>query len=635
MKKLILYVAMGVLLSAGCTERLYKKGVRNYDKMAYSKAIGNFEDYLSKREKADAAIKLADSYRLMNDIPNAEKWYSQVVEMPEAPAISMYYYARILMTQEKYDDAKIWLKKYLLKVPNDVVAEMLLVSCNTIKSFKIDTTLYSLKEIEMPEVESAFAQTPYQSGIMFTADKMVFKKSDKSPWTGKSYLGIYFSKKDRNGKWLNPMTLKGDMNGQYHEGPACFSKDGNVVYFTRSNFKGKKLKVDDTHTNNLKIYKAELVGEEWTNLVELPFNSDNYSCGHPALSFDEKTLYFISDMPGGLGGTDIYKSTLDSTGWSKPENLGTPVNTPGNEMFPYSHYDGTFYFSSDAHNNLGGLDVFMTYYDGKKWLQVENLNSPLNSSADDFAYVLNKDNKTGYVSSNRYGDDKMFEVTKNDPTFILSGVVLHRGKSLGIDSAVVEVYNKTANVKEKIYSGKNGLYRIRLRPNSQYTVKASKPMFFQRTSPITVSSMGKKVSESFTANFELEAMIVEKPIVLNNIYYDLDKWEIKPEAMIELDKLAEVLVENPRVNIELSSHTDSRAGDEYNLVLSDKRAKAAVHYLVEHKGIDAKRLKWKGYGEKMLLNKCSNNVPCTEEEHQLNRRTEFKVLKSSNMMSVL
>ncbi|MGZ3900232.1 MAG: OmpA family protein, partial [Bacteroidia bacterium] len=593
MKKLFLLILTTVFI-AGCSERLYKKGVKNYDQLAYSKAIDNFENYLAKHDKTDAVSKLANSYRFINDIPNAEKWYSKAITRPDSDPTNMFYYARILMTQEKYDDAKTWFKKYLEKVPDDFVAEMLLASCYSIKSFKKDTSLYTLKEIEMPEVENAFAERPYGNGIMFTADKMVFKKSEKYPWTGRSYLGIYFSKKDHNGKWLNPMTLKGDINGEYHEGPACFTKDGMTVYFTRSNFdKNNKLKKNAKNENNLKLYRASLVGTKWTNLEELPFNNDDYSCAHPSLADDEKTLYFISDMPGGFGGTDIYKSTFDGSAWSKPQNLGAVVNTPGNEMFPYMHSDGTLYFSSDAHNNMGGLDVFMTSFDGKRWLQVENLNAPLNSSSDDFAYVINKDNKTGFISSNREGSDKMFEVTKNDPTFFLSGIVRHKGKTVGIDSAVVDIINTIDKKRQTLYTNKNGFYKIQLKPNTDYMITAGKTMFFPVTASAVISTVGKKISENFVANFELDQLIIEKPIVLDNIYYDLDKWDIRADAARELDKLVIVLNENPKIFIELSSHTDSRAGDQYNLVLSDKRAKAAVDYLVM-KGIDMKRLKWKG-----------------------------------------
>ncbi len=628
MKKTLLIAISATLLLSSCTNGLYKKGVKNYDKMAYANAIDNFEHYLLKKdEPADAKIKLANAYRLVNDVPNAEKWFSKIVDLPESEPINMFYYAKLLMSQEKYKDAAFWFNKYLEKVPDDFVAEMLLVSCKSVNTFKKDTTLFTIKQAEIPEISTAFAQVPYGDGIMFTADKISFKNSTTANWTGRSYLDIYFSQKDHNGKWLSPMLLKGNVNGQYHEGPACFTKEGNVVYFTRSNYAKKKLAKSSKSENNLQLFRAELVGDKWTNVTSMPFNSDEYSCGHPSLSADDKTLYFISDMPGGAGGTDIYKTTFDGTNWSKPENLGNVINTSGNEMFPYIHSDGTFYFSSDAHNNLGGLDVFMSSYDGKKWLQVENLNYPLNTSKDDFAFVLNEDNKTGFVSSNRGEGDQIYEITKNEPTFILSGIVTQKGKpGVMIDSAVIEIQNLTDKTKETVLTNKSGFYKVKLKSKSEYLIKASKPMYFTITEPKNVCMIGKKISENFTANFELDQIIIEKPIVLENIYYDLDKWFIRPDAAKELDRLVQLMNDNPTLSIELSSHTDSRAGDQYNLVLSDKRAKAAVEY-VSSRGIDKNRMRWKGYGESKLVNHCKNDVVCTEEEHQQNRRTEFKAIK--------
>lgn len=620
-------IAITLLLSS-CSKTLYKKGVRQYNENAYHKAIENLEKYLSKHdEPADAKIKLANAYRLTNDIPNAEKWFSKVVLLPESEPSNMFYYGKLLMSQEKYDEAQTWFKQYLEKVPDDFVAEMLLASCKTVNTLKRDPSLYTIKEVEIPEIATAFGETPYGNGIMFTADKVSFDNSKTSNWTGRSYVDIYYSAKDASGKWMSPMLLKGDVNGRFHEGPACFSKDGKVIYFTRSNYIKRKRITSSKEENNLKIFRAELVNDKWTNLTEMSFNSDEYSCGHPTLSDDGKTMYFISDMPGGMGGTDIYKTVCDGASCTKPENLGSTINTSGNEMFPYIHSDGTLYFSSDAHNSMGGLDVFMSYFDGKKWLQVENLNYPLNTSKDDFAYVLNNDNKTGYVSSNRDEKDKIFEVTKNDPTFILSGYVHQKGQpTMAIDSAIIEIHNLTTKDEQMILTGKNGNYKIKLNPRCEYQIKAWKPMYFTTTIPKTISLIGKKISENFVANFELDQIIIEKPIVLENIYYDLDKWFIREDAAAELDRLVQVMVKNPAIKIELSSHTDSRAGDQYNLVLSDKRAKAAVDYLIS-KGIDAKRMKWKGYGETKLVNHCKNGVECTEEEHQQNRRTEFKAIK--------
>lgn len=624
----LIFITLTVLLT-GCTGYYLKKGNKEYSNLQYSNAIMHYNKVIAKEDNHEAKTKLANSYRLINDYKNAEPLFEEIVNYPEVEAIQLFHYAKILMAEGKYTDAKAWLKNYLVRMPNDVVAKMLLSSCNSVNQFMKDTTLYTLQSIPFDDFESTFGQTPYDNGMVFTADKKVTQKSKEEPWTGKSYYDLYFSERDKDGRWLSPQLLKGEINGRYHEGPATFSKTGDVVYFTRSNYYKSELKKSSKNENNLKLFKAKLIEGKWKQLEELPFNSDEYSVGHPCIAIDQKTLYFISDMPGGSGGTDIYSSVFDGTNWSKPENMGTTVNTPGNEMFPFIADDGTFYFSSDAHNNLGGLDVFATSYDAKnkKWLRVENLNYPLNSSKDDFAFILKSDNKTGFVSSNRSDADNIYEVRKNDPTFNLSGKVTIKGKGIPFEGVTIMLFDETndiLNAKTSIITDKRGEYKIKLKPNTEYIVYGTKENYF--TQSVELTTKGEKYSKNFVVDFELEQIVIEKPIVLENIYYDLDKWEIRADAAKELDKLVKLLNDNPTIYIEMGSHTDSRAGDRYNLVLSDKRAKAAVDYLV-FRGIDVNRLKYKGYGETKLVNRCKNNVECSEEEHQQNRRTEFKVTK--------
>lgn len=630
-KVLVLLVTLSFF---SCTNYYYKTGNREYAHFQYFKAIKHYKKVLSRSDNHDAKIKLANCYRLINDLDKAEPLFEEIVNYPESGQANLFFYAKILMSRNKCGEAKKWFKLYLKEFPEDIVAQMLLASCNSVNSFMRDTTLYTLNEMKFTDFESVFGAVPYKNGLVFTAEKQELNKSRQNPWTGKSYLDLYMAEKDQNGQWLSPQLLKGEINGRYHEGPATFNKQGDVVYFTRSNYYKYKLKKSSKGENNLKLFSAKLVDGKWVQLEELPFNSDEYSVGHPCLAADEKTLYFISDMPGGNGGTDLYKSTFDGKSWSKPENLGKEINTSGNEMFPFMSDDGTFYFSSDAHNNLGGLDVFATSFDPKRkeWLQVENLNYPLNSTKDDFAFVLNEDKKTGSVSSNRNKSDAIYAFEKHDPTFWLSGVVTVKGKGTPFEDVTIALVDESSGKPSKttVQTDKYGKYRLKLKPYTDHVVYGSKENYFTQSVP--VSTKGKKYSEDFTVNFELDQIVIEKPIVLENIYYDLDKWEIRPDAAMELDKLVHLLKDNMNINIEMGSHTDSRAGDHYNLVLSDKRAKATVEYLV-YRGIDPARLKYKGYGETKLVNRCRNDVECTEEEHQQNRRTEFKVTKINKLTS--
>jgi outer membrane protein OmpA-like peptidoglycan-associated protein len=634
--QITLFLLITFALSS-CGRYYIKKGDAYYKTMQYDKAIDKYTKSLSKKPSDEVKIKIADSYRLNNDYKNAEKWYSEVVTIPGVEPINLFYYAKVLMNNENYKDAKIWFTNYLKLKDTDPVATTLIASCDSFNKLYADSTRYALKTVDIPEVTTAFAQVNYKDGIVFAADKETFTSMQKQTgWTGRSYLDLYFSKKNDDGTWAAPKPLQGEVNGLYHEGPAVFNKEGNIIYFTRSNYSGtRKLKKNDKDESNLALFRAELKDSSWTNLQAMPFNSNEYSCGHPALSQDGKTLYFISDMPGGMGGTDIYKVTSkknkDSVEeWSAPENLGSAINTAGNEMFPYLHRDSILYFSSDAHNTLGGLDIFSSSFDGKSWSSPENLNYPINSSKDDFAFVLNDDNKTGYISSNRKDLDKIYEIRLADPVFVLKGKVTAKATGEPLAGAIVEVTNNKDEFIQSLPVDEKGNYATKLKAGVEYKVQAIMEGYL-KPEIVTVSTENKKKSETFKVNFQLEKLELEKPIVLENIYYDLDKWKIRKDAALELDKFAALLNANPQITVELSSHTDARANDRYNQVLSEKRAKSAVEYLIKN-GIDPNRLKWKGYGESVLVNGCGNGVTCKEEEHQQNRRTEFKVIRINEIV---
>lgn len=607
----------------GCLNQTLKKANKEYSNLRYHDAITHYEKVLKKKDITEAKVNLAHSYRSVNNYAAAEKAYASVIETPGIAPVNYFYYARVLMNNNKHNEAKIWLKKYLEYQKGDIVASMLLASCNSIADRYRDTTLYDVKLFEVPNFTNSFSVVEYQNGIVFTGDKQVYSGKKENPWTGNSYLDLYEMQKDEDGNWLSPVVLKGDVNGPFHEGPATFNKEGDVVYFTRSNYFRKKMVENENHENNLKIFKASKINGEWKKLEEMPFNSDDYSCGHPTLDPDGKTLYFVSDMPGSTGGTDIYSSTFDGTSWSAPKNLGKPVNTPGNEMFPYVHPDGTLYFSSDAHNSMGGLDVFVTYFMDGRWMQPENLNYPLNTSKDDFGFSLSTDNVHGFVSSSRTDKDDIYEFTKKAPTFRLFGTARKKGTQIPVEGVTVALSDDSGK-EITMVSGKDGKFQVKLESEKQYFLSCTKMGCFSATDKI--STRGKKYSEDFYADFEVEEIIIDKPIVLENIYYDFDKWNIREDAARELDRLAKILKDNPDIYIEMGSHTDSRGKDMYNIVLSQKRAKAAVDFLIS-RGIDGKRLSYKGYGETQPRNKCTNGVQCTEQEHQLNRRTEFKVVK--------
>lgn len=621
-------IAGALLLGLGsCTNYHIRQGNNYYEHLGFAEAIPHYENVYRKTNDTEIELKLADSYFRTSKLDSAEAIYKRAVDRGSRSPKLYFNYGKVLMANGKHKMAADYFKRYLQIHNNDLVAKMLLTSCNSVVDRYRDTTLFELKPILEDQFKNAFSIIEYQNGAVFAADKEVFTGRKTAAWTGNSYLDLYTMKKDVEGNWMAPELLQGDINGQFHEGPATFSKDGNTVYFTRSNYYKKKMVINEEDENNLKIFKATLIDGKWKNLEDFPYNSDDYSVGHPTLSEDGKTMFFVSDMPGGLGGTDIYRSTYENGTWTKPENLGKEINTEGNEMFPYVHSDGTLYFSSDAHNSMGGLDVFITYYNGTRWLKPENLNYPLNSFKDDFGFSINSDNKTGFVSSSRTKSDKMYSFEKNPPTFNLYGIAREKGTQIPVAGVIVEVTNAKTGEVISMVSDAKGNFKLKLAPETKYHLYCTKFGCFSRTD--NISTEGLKYSEDFFADFEVEPIVIDKPIVLENIYYDFDKWNIRPDAAVELDKLVRILKDNPNIDIEMGSHTDSRGSDQYNLVLSDKRAYAAVQYLIS-KGIEPKRLTYRGYGETVHVNQCKNGVQCSEEEHQKNRRTEFKVKKVHN-----
>lgn len=614
-----------VLYSCGASYHL-RQGNRLYDMLAYNTAITEYEKALSRKPLPEAKVKLAESYRNINNMEKAEAAYAEVVQITGVKPEHKLEYAKILMRNGKYPSAVIWLESYLKDNPNDKSAQMLLESCNHIDDLKKDSLKYKVEAVNINTGQSNFSPTAYKDGIVFVSDRSTESAARKMyQWTGKPYLDLYFSKQDKTGSWSIPEALKGDVNGVYHEGPAVFGND-STMYFTRDNYIKRKTKKDDDDIVLLKIYQSTWTGNGWSSLSEMPFNSNEYSTGHPALTKDGNTMYFVSDMPGGVGGTDLWMVKKENGKWGSPVNMGSEINTPFNEMFPTVYHDSVLYFSSQGHMNMGGLDVFASTKNGTGWSRPENVGYPLNSSQDDFGILMNDSATGGMISSNRSNtqQDNIYSFVINDLRFTLRGIAVLKATQAPLEGVVVELLNKTSGKRETATTGPDGTFMFKLDQNSDFVVVGSKDNFFTNTEK--VSTIGKTVSEDMvvTLKLEMEQIIINKPIVLENIYYDLDKSDIRPDAAAGLDKLVTIMKENPGITIELSSHTDSRAEDKYNLALSQRRAESAVAYIIAH-GISKQRITAKGYGETKLINRCKNNVNCTEEEHQQNRRTEFKV----------
>lgn len=615
------------LLLGSCAEMYYQKGNKEFDRLAYDKAIRYYEAALSKKEIIEARVNLAHSYRLVNNSWKAEMEYKKIDTIPGIAPENWMYLAKMLMMNNKHEEAKSWLDAYLQVRSSDSLAMTLCNSCRKAIMQVQDSSFFTIKQVRIEGMASAFAPVKYKNGIVFSGNMEAAPAAKKDPWTGKSYLNLYYIEKDTAGTWSAPVALQGDINTHYHEGAAAFSSTGNEIFFTRSNYDGKHLRKDDKNVNNLKMFRASLVNGRWTGITAAPFVSDSYSVGQPSLSADGSRLYFVSDMPGGYGGTDIYECIIKGDSMSAPRNLGPTVNTSGNEMFPScSSADSILYFSSEGHDNLGGLDIFKTKLSAKGWSAPENIGYPLNTSKDDFAYVENSDGMSGYFSSNRSGPDQVYEFRRNEPekerVYYLAGMITLKNKTIPLPEATVTAIELSGNIVSTVLTDSTGMYSIQLEPEKQYKVYARKNMYFTQNATVKTDSSSHLVRQ----DFDLEEIVMEKPIVLDNIFYDRNKWNIRPDAAAGLDKLVEILKDNPDIKVELGSHTDCFGDNKYNMMLSEKRAKSAVDYIVS-KGIEASRVTAKGYGESKPVNKCRDGVKCNADEYAQNRRTEFKVTK--------
>jgi outer membrane protein OmpA-like peptidoglycan-associated protein/tetratricopeptide (TPR) repeat protein len=655
MKKTIQLVAI-IALAAACSPggRLLNEADRHYDNLEYHTAAGKYREYIRTNRDPKAEARLAECYLRMNRVSDAEEIYARVAGYPDATPESKLHYARVLKKQGKYREAGKWYVEYLLDQPDNAVVTAELRSCDSLASYTRYSYEYIIGEVSFTDEFSDFSPVYYKDGIVFCSDRSKPEKPEQvSAWTGRSYFDLYYTEYAestiepatsaksgpmgetgviKKAGYLPPALFAPELNSNYNEGPACFSKDGNTIYFTRNLVDKKQAAVaGEKDINHLQIYRSVLGEIGWSAPELLSFNNKQVSVGHPALSKDEKRIYFISDKEGGFGGTDIYYSDYQDGKWSEPVNAGEIVNTAANEMFPVINVDNKgnerLYFSTDGGYGMGGLDIYAADISCNVLSKPVHLRAPINSPADDFGLVLKPDGLTGMMSTNRgsaNGVDKLVTVKKYIPEFFVEVTVYKKGTRTPLSNAMIDLTDLVHKGKTALATDPSGKIITRMQSNSELLVKVKKDNYYAASGYI--DNIGRVFSDTLRLALELDPIIINKPVRLDNIYYDYDKWAIREDARPSLDKLVQLLKENPGIHIELSSHTDSRGKDAYNQKLSQKRAQSAVDYIISQQ-ISPERIYAKGYGESKLLNKCKNGVKCTEDEHQLNRRTEFKVVK--------
>lgn len=619
------------------------KADKEYDRFAYIDAIKTYERMYERGYKSpDMLLKLANAYYFSGNLENAAKYYKELFATETIVKPECYYrYAQSLKSIKEYEKADEMMAKFNKENGNDLRAKLANTQKDYLEVIKKNSGRYNIENAGINSKYSDYGSSYYNGNLVFTTARDTgnfVKRMD--PWTGEGFTNLYQSTIDADGVLSNTRRAFKSLNTKFHESTPVFTKDAKTVYFTRNNYNNGKKGKDANQTTLLKIYKATLNGQKWENITELPFNSDDYSVAHPALSFDEKTLYFASDMPGTVGQSDIFKVRINEDGtFGTPENLGKGINTEGRETFPFITEKNELYFASDGHPGLGGMDVFVSKarQDGS-FKEVLNVGEPLNSSNDDFGLLFNNNTKIGYVTSNRdggVGGDDIYKVKENRPIEypceqFLAGTVADVETHEFISGAKVSLFDSSyKSLKTAITNAKGEFDFGEVDCEAKYYIKTEKEEYNTDEISTTIADNTGKTIVPITIEKTLKKVTVGDDIAkvfgIKIIYFDLNKFNIRPDAALELSKILDVMIQNPTIKIDIRSHTDSRNTAAYNEKLSERRATSTKEWLVQN-GIDQSRLTAKGYGESQLVNKCADGVECTEEEHQANRRSEFVIV---------
>jgi outer membrane protein OmpA-like peptidoglycan-associated protein/tetratricopeptide (TPR) repeat protein len=634
-------------ITAGFGQKVaLKMADKEFTNYAYFEAREIYEKVAKKGYKSvELFSKLGDSYYFNAQLPEAANYYGQLFELNETVAPEYYYrYSQCLKSLGDYTKANEYMDKFSKLSGNDERAKKYASQRNYLDEIKKNSGKYKIEDAGVNTQFYDFGAAMYKNSLVFASSRDTGGVSNKKhSWTNQSFTNLYAAEINEQGILQNAEAFSKKINSLYNESSPVFTKDGSRMYFTRNNYLGGKLKADAKKTTLLKIYTAVNNNGNWEDIKELPFNSNDYSVAHPALSPDGKYLYFASDMPGGKGLSDLYKVKIngDDT-FGAPENLGTKINTEGRETFPFIADDNVLYFASDAHPGLGGLDVFATSLKGEDSLsKIVNLGEPLNSKMDDFALLIDSKSKVGFFTSNREGGkgaDDIYKLKEVKPVVLevkhaIVGTVTETGAK-AVAGAMMILFDKNNKQVAKVATDADGKYRFdKVNLASGYSVRMESDEFeTAEKNTLTGDKDGETVVDFEVARKVKKIQVgddLAKIFKIEIIYFDLDKSFIRPDAAIDLAKIVEVMKQNPTMKVDVRSHTDCRQTADYNAKLSDRRAKATIAWMVEQ-GIAKDRLTGKGYGESQLVNDCgcepTNASTCTEEEHQKNRRSEFIIL---------
>ncbi|WP_241234696.1 OmpA family protein [Nonlabens ponticola] len=645
-----LLLCMGTSLVA--QQNKIERANKDYDQLAFIDAQQLYKRIVENGYKSPEVLaKLGDTYYFNDDLQESYKWYNQLFEQYTDNIKPEYYfrYAQSLKSVRRYDEADQLMAKFNTFKGYDSRAEAYSTQPDYLQIIDFQSGRFDVKNArEINSYTADFGPAFYddQNKVVFASSRdtnSLIKRTHS--WNEQAFLELYDANRNSIGELSDAEKFSGTLNTKFHESTPAFTADGETVYFTRNNYLDGDLRQDIDGLTKLKIYKSTRKGKSWTKPIEMPFNSDSYSTAHPALTPDGSKMFFASDMPGSTGydeennftRSDIWMVTIGADGsYGEPVNVES-VNTMGRETFPFVSKNNVLYFASTGHQGLGGLDVFASSInpDGSM-SEVVNIGKPVNTPYDDFSFIVNDDTKIGYFSSNRIGgmgDDDIYrfvqlEDLRDTCEILVTGTVTDEQTGEPLTGATVTIMDSNNNQVDEAVTRANGKYVFKLECDKQYFVRADKEDYRAEedlfTTPQTSDFIDIPLALSSRLVPVLECDDLADVLDIEQIYFDFDKSNIRPDAALELAKIQAFLELYPETKVEIRSHTDSRANDAYNDALSERRAQSTRSWLI-NKGIDANRITAKGYGEQQLVNECANGVDCTPAQHQLNRRSEFIV----------
>lgn len=584
---------------------------------------------------AEIYERLGDTYYFNGDYISSARWYGKLLDTYPAEYDTEFYYraAQSMKSAESLDKANELMEKFLSmggELPKD---DVFYDDPDFLKELGLQPSKYVVESVETNSKYSDFGPAYFNDKLVFSASSKDIDHFGKHNWNNLPYLDLFIADMAEDGTLSNARELAGDINTKYHDASPAFTKDGRTMYFTRNNFLGGRTGSDSRNTIKLKLYRATSSdGEVWGNVEELPFNSNHYSTSHPTLSKDEKRLYFASDMPGTLGNSDLWYVDIHGANlYGIPVNLGPKINTKGKETFPFVSENNNLYFSSKRRGGKGGLDVYIATFNEEGEVDaITNFGEPVNTRQDDFAFIIKESEKMGFYTSNSRGgrgsvDDEIYRF-KEVCVMTVSGRVLDMDSKENISDATVTLVDENDKELEKFVTKEDAKYIFNVECGTKYKLLASSDGYYSLEKKLETPDIGGLME----VNLELKFKDPCPPndlgcrLSLQPIYFDYDKDYIRPDAEVELAKILVAMKEYPQLVVHIESHTDSRGNDNYNEKLSGRRANSTKEWL-ESKGIAMGRLSSKGYGESQLQNRCGNDAECTEEEHQLNRRSMFLI----------